>query len=73
MNLSNDFKCNMCETHDVRLYYYKGTYIYICEHCPNVQFEFIELYDVDTLKEFLYLNEEEKRKYLYEDVKYEEV
>lgn len=55
MNLNNDFKCNICDTHNMRLFNYKGTFIYICDDCPNIQFEFIDYCDIENLKEFLYL------------------
>ena len=55
MNSNNDFKCNICDSHDVRVFCYQGTYIYICDECPNIQFEFYDYNDVVNLKDFLYL------------------
>lgn len=47
-----DMKCNMC---DGKLDYlnYKGTHIWVCEDCPNIQFECVEDKDVENLIEYL--------------------
>lgn len=45
----------MCGTHNMRVFNYKGTYIYICDECPNIQFEFYDYNNVSNLKDFLYL------------------
>jgi len=46
-------KCNMCDTDEIYHYDYKGTHIYVCDQCPNIQFEYVEPKDLDNLVEFM--------------------
>ena len=47
-----EFKCNMCDG-EMKYLNYKGTHIWICESCPNIQFECVEDKDVVNLTEYL--------------------
>lgn len=46
-------KCNMCVTGEMVYSNMKGTHIYSCEDCPNVQFEYCLPEDLENLKEYL--------------------
>lgn len=52
-------KCNMCDG-ELKHYNFNGTFIWICEDCPNVQFEFIDMIDINNLKFFLEKRNETK-------------
>lgn len=51
--LGNRMLCNMCEGENLAYREYKGTHIWICDNCPNIQFESIERKDINNLKELL--------------------
>lgn len=48
-------KCNLCDE-DMTHYNYNGTFIWVCNHCPNIQFEFYNMTDVMELENFLHKN-----------------
>lgn len=48
-------KCNLCDE-DMTHYNYNGTFIWTCNHCPNIQFEFYNMTDVMELENFLHKN-----------------
>lgn len=43
--------CNMCGG-DLKHYNYNGTFIWVCQACPNIQFELWSETDVIELQEF---------------------
>lgn len=45
--------CPMCKENKMYCKTYKGTYIYICEPCPFVGFEYIDKKDVKNMIEWL--------------------
>lgn len=51
--------CNMCDG-ELEHFNYNGTFIWLCEHCPNIQFELINDNDAPALIEFLKLDRKEK-------------
>ena len=51
-NTECDMKCNMCGG-TLDYVNYKDTHIWICQNCPNIQFEYVEGKDDKNLCEFL--------------------
>lgn len=46
--------CNMCGGH-LTHYNYNGTFIWMCDECPNIQLEFYNDTDIIEFNEFLKL------------------
>lgn len=46
-------KCNMCEEANLQHHKFKGTHIYVCDSCPNVQLEYYSSENAKNLCEFL--------------------
>lgn len=44
--------CNLCDG-EMNYTEYKGTHIWLCNHCSNIQLEFIENKDLENLNELL--------------------
>lgn len=53
IDTSSDLMCPMCEEHDIEYTNYKGTHIYVCEHCPFVGFELIDIKDKMNMIDWL--------------------
>lgn len=51
--LANKAQCNMCDGEHLIHTQYKGTHIWTCEDCPNIQYEHVEPKDLDNLVEFM--------------------
>lgn len=51
--MKEKFKCSLCEAYSMNYIEYKGTHIWICEDCPNVELEYYEDKDLENLKECL--------------------
>lgn len=47
----NNLKCNICVTGEMEYKEHKGTRIYICDQCPNVQIEYYNNEDIKNLLE----------------------
>lgn len=45
-------KCNLCDA-EMDYLEYKGTHIWVCEDCPNIQFEFYTYEDVKNLEDYI--------------------
>ena len=50
--MEENIRCNLC---DGRMKYinHNGTFIWVCEDCPNIQFEFYNKTDYVELGDFL--------------------
>jgi ribosomal protein L37AE/L43A len=46
-------KCNICEERSLTNFNHKGTHIWLCEMCPNIQFEYYCQEDARRVEEFL--------------------
>lgn len=47
-----NLKCNMCGG-NMKYIEHRGTYIWVCEDCPNLQLEYIDLTDYTALGSYL--------------------
>ena len=52
-NTTNTMKCNMCLDGDMEYTEFRGTHIYSCENCPNIQVEFYQQNDAENLQAYL--------------------
>ena len=52
---ANDLTCMHCKTTDIEQVIHRGTYIYICNQCPNVTVEYSYQENIDALNEYLNL------------------
>lgn len=54
ISISNcGLKCNLCNS-SMQHYNYNGTFIWVCNKCPNIQFEFYNMTDIAELEDFLH-------------------
>lgn len=53
IDTSSDLMCPMCEEHDIEYTNYKGTHIYVCENCPFVGFELVDIKDKMNMIDWL--------------------
>lgn len=50
---SNNIVCPLCEEEHITHKEYNGTHIYICEDCPFIGLEYIDVKDAENLLDFL--------------------
>lgn len=54
VSISNcGLKCNLCGG-SMQHYNHSGTFIWVCDECPNIQFEFVSMTDVLEVEDFLH-------------------
>lgn len=53
INEESDLMCPMCEQHHIDYRNYKGTHIYVCEDCPFVGFELVDVKDKMNMIDWL--------------------
>lgn len=53
VNQESDLMCPMCEQHHIDYRNYKGTHVYVCEDCPFVGFELVDIKDKMNMIDWL--------------------
>ena len=56
---SNSLKCPFCEEETMNTVCFKGTYIYICDECTFMGFEYRNAKDIENLQECILLRNTE--------------